>query len=556
MPGPVIQGHAKVEEDCRRCHVPFDRAAQNGLCLECHKETAADVRGQQGFHGRLEPQPCRACHTEHKGRDARIAPLDPGAFDHSRTDFALHGAHAEGRVACRSCHVAGKKYREAPAQCIACHAKDDAHKGRLGRACGDCHGEASWKETRFDHTKTRFPLRGSHQPLKCESCHKHERYRETPTTCVGCHRQDDRHKGRFGDKCESCHGERAWNALHFNHDVHTRYALRGRHRAAKCESCHTGHLYRDKLQSACIACHAKDDRHRGSLGNACATCHTEASWKVGAFDHARTRFPLRGKHAPLECRSCHRSAVFKEAPSACIGCHRKDDKHRGTLGEACASCHTERSWKETSFDHGRTRFALAGRHARAKCESCHRDADFRRTPSQCNACHAKEDVHAGQQGNRCDSCHDARAWKGARFDHGRARFALVGRHLTVQCKGCHATQRFKDAPGACVACHARADVHKKRLGPRCDGCHNARSWAAWDYSHTRQTRFPLDGAHRRLDCYACHRRPVEGRPLLATSCASCHGADDVHSGAFGRQCEACHVTASFKQIRPNAGRRK
>jgi hypothetical protein len=487
MPGPVIQGHAKVEDDCRSCHVPFDRGAQNGLCLACHKETAADLRQQQGLHGRLAPQPCRSCHTEHKGRDARIAPLDPAAFDHAQTDFALRGAHARQPLECRSCHAAGKKYREAPTQCIGCHARDDAHKGRLGRACADCHGEASWKDTRFDHGKTRFALHGRHAALKCESCHKGERYRGVPTACAGCH--------------------------------------------------------------------SKDDRHRGSLGNACGNCHTEASWKVAAFDHARTRFPLRGKHAPLECRSCHRSAVYKEAPSACIGCHRKDDKHRGTLGEACASCHTERSWKETTFDHSRARFPLAGRHARARCESCHRDADFRRTPSQCTACHAKEDVHAGQQGARCDSCHDARAWKGARFEHAQARFALVGRHLTVACKSCHATQRFKDAPGECVACHARKDVHKKRLGPRCDGCHNARSWAAWDYNHGRQTRFALDGAHRRLDCYACHRRPVEGRPLLATSCASCHGADDVHSGAFGRRCEACHVTASFRQIRQKPGRK-
>jgi hypothetical protein len=41
-PGNVIEGHAKVEGDCQKCHVRFDRAAQDGLCLDCHKEVGRD----------------------------------------------------------------------------------------------------------------------------------------------------------------------------------------------------------------------------------------------------------------------------------------------------------------------------------------------------------------------------------------------------------------------------------------------------------------------------------------------------------------------------------
>jgi hypothetical protein len=552
-PGPVIEGHAKVEHECRNCHVPFNRGAQNGLCLACHKNVAMDVHAHTGLHGRMQPQPCRACHTDHRGRSARIASFEPRTFDHGQTDFPLRGAHASTRIECSSCHAAGRKFREAPGQCVDCHAKQDVHKGRLGRKCADCHGETDWKQARFDHSRTRFPLSGRHAPLKCASCHKNDRFQETPTACVACHRKDDKHKARFGEKCETCHVDREWSALRFNHDIDTRYALKGRHRALKCESCHVGSLYRDKLQPDCIACHRKDDKHRGTLGAFCGDCHNERGWKETRFDHAKTRFPLRGKHAAVTCVSCHKSAVFKDAPGTCIGCHRKDDKHKGALGEACASCHTERNWKETRFDHAKTAFPLLGGHARAKCESCHRDPDYKRTPKDCYGCHRKDDAHEGQEGTRCESCHDAATWKKARFDHGRTRFPLLGRHLLVNCSSCHASKRYKDAKSDCVACHARADVHKRRLGPLCESCHNARSWKSWDFDHDRQTRFRLDGAHRRLDCHACHRQPVDKRATLPTSCASCHAGDDVHDGSFGKQCDKCHVSSTWKQVKQRIG---
>ena len=98
------------------------------------------------------------CHTDHKGREMNIAPLDEKVLDHARTDFALRGAHA--KVPCKSCHVPGKKHRDAPAGCVECHRADDKHRGSLGAACADCHGEANWKEARYDHARTRFALTG------------------------------------------------------------------------------------------------------------------------------------------------------------------------------------------------------------------------------------------------------------------------------------------------------------------------------------------------------------------------------------------------------------
>jgi len=552
MPGKVIAGHAKLESECTNCHVRFERTAQDRLCLDCHKDVAADVKRKEGYHGRIKLEPCRTCHTDHKGRDFNIVPLDENKFDHNLTDFPLRTGQLNPKMTCRSCHAPKTKFRDAPALCVSCHKKDDVHKGTLGAACADCHSEKNWKEARFDHDKTRFPLVGKHIPVPCKDCHRNNVFKNTPLACNACHKKDDKHKGQFGEKCESCHTAKAWPDITFNHDTDTKYPLRGKHKQTKCESCHTGHLYQDKLQTACNACHKKDDVHKGSLGPQCDNCHTERNWKEARFDHSKTRFPLLGKHADVECKACHKSGVFKEAPMACIGCHKKDDKHKGTLGELCGDCHTERNWKESKFNHDKTRFPLLGKHRATKCEDCHKDQNFKQTPNDCYSCHKKDDKHEGQLSQKCERCHGEQDWKKANFNHAYTDFPLLGKHLVVECKGCHASQRYKDAKTDCFACHEKDDIHKHRLGQQCEGCHNARNWKAWDFNHDTKTRFKLDGAHKKLNCYACHMRPTD-KATLPMACVSCHAADDIHEGGFGKQCEKCHYTSSFKEIKPRLG---
>ena len=557
-PGKLIQGHVKWEDDCKQCHVKFDRAAQNGLCMDCHKEVRADVRNKTGFHGKNKPQDCHDCHTEHKGRDARIVVLDPKQFDHALTNYALLGKHQKAE--CVKCHVAGKKYRSAAHQCSACHKKDDVHKGDLGAKCESCHKESSWKEAKFDHDTARFALTGKHVDVKCAECHKNTAYRETPRSCFGCHQKIDEqkgHKGQFGEKCDTCHGTKLWKSLHFNHDTDTKYALRGKHSSTKCTDCHTGKLYLAvKLSRECDTCHSKDDKHKESLGKDCASCHNEKNWKESPkFDHAASKCPLLGKHIKTECKECHKSAMFKEAPSDCLTCHKKDDKHKGTLGENCALCHSEKAWKDTQgrFAHDKTKFVLRNAHAKAtvKCEACHKDlSSFRKTPIECFSCHQKDDKHEGQQGKSCEKCHTDRDWKVPGFDHGLTRFPLLGKHVPVACAKCHTTARFKDAKTACVACHAKDDKHKKGLGPDCGQCHNARTWKDWKFDHDRLTKFILDGKHKTTACGLCHIRPTESQVAATSSeCFSCHAKDDVHQAGFGRRCQQCHLTSSFKSLK-------
>jgi hypothetical protein len=557
-PGPLIRGHAKVEGDCKNCHVRFDRAAQDGLCIACHKDTGRDLREKTGFHGRSKPQACRTCHTDHRGADARIAEFDRKSFDHRITDYALHGKHET--VDCGKCHTEGRKYRDAPSDCLACHRKDDVHKGSLGAKCADCHVEQSWKEARFDHSTARFPLTGKHADAKCATCHKTTNYKEAPMTCIGCHRKDDKHKARYGEKCETCHGTSNWTGITFKHDTDTTFALRGKHRETRCDSCHTGVLYRDKAGTACIDCHRKDDKHTGTLGTDCVACHTERNWRdTPKFDHDRSKFPLRGGHVKVECTSCHKSTRYKEAPSDCVACHRKDDKHEGTLGTGCADCHTDRDWKATRFDHARTRFALRLGHAvpPLKCSNCHRDQkSYRPTAVDCFSCHRKDDKHEGQLGTRCEICHSDRSWKGAPFDHAKARFALTGAHVRVECSSCHKTARYRDAARDCIGCHLKDDKHKSRFGEKCESCHNARDWKLWFFDHKRQADYPIEGAHAKVRCEACHIKPAAKGQLAAPLdrvCRSCHRRDDVHDGAFGPRCDQCHSVTQWKQVTNRTG---
>lgn len=558
-PGEVIQGHVKIEHDCKQCHIKFNRKAQSDLCAGCHKEVGADVKAKTGFHGKLKPQACSVCHTDHKGRREQIASFDTKKFDHSQTDFLLKGKHKP--LECAKCHVTGKKYREAALQCDGCHRKDDTHKGSLGPKCADCHNETNWKEAIFDHGSTKFALEGKHADAKCADCHKANKYKDTPLACVSCHKKDDDsskgHKGRFGDKCDTCHGVKAWKPSTFNHDADTKYVLRGKHQTATCASCHKEHLYKVKLSNDCFACHAKDDKHKESLGKDCVSCHSERSWKEPArFDHDKSSFPLYGKHAKAECKECHKSAMFKEAPRACIGCHKKDDKHNATLGDKCADCHGETDWKNTKgrFAHDQTRFKLRNAHAESKlkCNACHKDLhSYRNTPMDCLSCHKKDDKHEGQAGVACESCHNDSSWKVAKFDHALTKFPLTGRHVVTKCKDCHETARFKDAAKECYACHKKEDKHKLKLGERCENCHNTRAWKLWDFNHDKRTKYVLDGAHKKISCESCHQQPApKGKDAapLGSSCMSCHQSTDVHDGQFGARCEQCHVTESWKKF--------
>ena len=144
------------------------------------------------------------------------------------------------------------------------------------------------------------------------------------------------------------------------------------------------------------------------------------------------QYPLRGRHITTKCESCHKGSLYKDKTSTdCNACHKKDDKHKGQFTEKCERCHTERDWKVLLFEHDHdTQYPLTGKHRTTKCESCHTGQLYKaKTPTDCNACHKKDDIHKGRFNEQCQRCHTERNWKALLFDHDRdTAYPLLGKH--------------------------------------------------------------------------------------------------------------------------------
>ena len=383
--------HARVA--CMSCHTGQRWAGTPAACVSCHAKDDAH-RGSRGTN-------CASCHRTSTWRDAD--------FDHDSTGFPLVGGHAA--AACAGCHGPGNANKHPTRACFGCHAKDDTHKGVNGTNCASCHNSASWSRVAFDHDRlTKFPLRGAHRGIGCQSCHKRPAKEvKLETRCYACHAEDDDHNGGNGEDCGRCHTESSWSKVNFNHDTMTDFPLKGKHAQARCEACHTRPPSEMSISSQCGTCHRDDDAHQGKLGANCGSCHNASDWKADVrFDHALTRFPLLGKHAGLECSACHAEKTFAAKGTACASCH-EDQHHKGTLGQpaACASCHNSNDWKVWTFDHdAKTDFPLEGQHKGLICSACHtRPGDPADQGSQCVDCHRRDDIHRGGFGDDCARCH-------------------------------------------------------------------------------------------------------------------------------------------------------
>jgi len=387
---------------CNDCHEPDRRHRDTPHdCLSCHE---AD-----NPHGQTLGTECGDCHTPNDWLEVD--------FDHDATGYPLIGKH-QG-PACLDCH-ADNTFTNTPTTCFDCHADDDAHEGRSGNECGNCHSPLGWNDTRFDHNRdTQFMLDGKHAEQSCDACHSPDPFADQLSTgCVSCHLEDDNHEGLLGEQCESCHATSAWTDVRFDHAIDTGHALNGAHADIECSACHVEPAFEVAPATDCHACHAEDDAHDGTMGTSCDDCHNESSWEEDVlFDHGLTRFPLLGKHEETECSECHESHSFRDAPERCVDCHRDNDAHDGRFGASCGLCHNPVEWQQWVFDHDRqTAFALEGAHRNAACESCHRRplADQARLGHYCADCHRPDDIHDGEFGPDCARCHTADSFRDVR----------------------------------------------------------------------------------------------------------------------------------------------
>ncbi len=496
--------------------------------------------------------------------------------------------------------------------CGSCHRRDQPHRfdRKHNMKCERCHTEISWKPRKrsmaFDHNKksdAEFPQEGAHKEVTCRKCHPKNEFNlrfKTPGNCRNCHKST--HKGHLFDtkRCDWCHSpkQRQFKQFQFDHAARTRFKLSGAHGKVECYNCHTKERAKVKPQRACVTCHAKDNKHKdrfNAFGNPprCETCHNEGSFKgKKKFNHGKnTKFRLTGKHARTECRGCHRGSspdqferFNKTIPGGrlCKGCHQHKNVHpndeytdlpkskapigsNGKKMPTCLDCHVNAGSIEVRRDneyfrsiHGRKgTWPLTNNHADVACAKCHENDEFKDTPSECaTRCH-EDSLHEGRLGDECSRCHQPGIWKAVRFDHVEdSTWPLLGLHETVpKCVDCHPghpqSKKYKGIPTNCAGegCHAKDDVHRKRLGDKCEQCHLETGENIFD--HNAQSEFKLDGAHLTTQCSDCHPSiTFKPRPTDCFGGGVCHAEPEVHKGQFGTVCDECHNTTTFKNIKP------
>ena len=219
----------------------------------------------------------------------------------------------------------------------------------------------------------------------------------------------------------------------------------------------------------------------------------------------------------------------------------------------CTQCHT-----------------IGSKIAEQKCLACHKDLNARIS--------AKKGYHVSVavKGKECITCHsdhhglkfDMIRFDQKTFDHKLTGYELKGGHKISDCKQCHkpdniASATLKKKPDTflgldtkCLSCHE--DYHQKSLSSDCASCHNFTKFKPASLFNHAKTEFPLAGAHKTVDCASCHkvelRNGKEFQKFAVASfknCNSCH--NDVHKGAFGNQCKACHTEESFHKIAAGPG---
>jgi hypothetical protein len=347
-------------------------------CADCHKGRSS--KGNTSFAG-LKPN-CNAagqCHEDslHEGTLGKKCMFchvsgtwDALNFDHDKPfpadakgevkEFPLKGEHKKNK--CESCHPT-RKFTEAKTTCAAegCHADDDAHKGRLGKKCEQCHLETG--DNLFNHnTMAKFRLDGKHLTVRCSDCHPSVTFKPRPATCFGCHPEPTVHKGQYGTLCEQCHTTRTWEDIKPLHDVGD-FSLKGSHNNLACERCHRDNRPLAGSGNLCINCHRQDDIHNNSLSPRCGECHTQWSFAPARFDHGRVGCNLTGLHRTVACFDCHKNGNFTALSPQCVGCHADDDKRAVNIaGEphgghnTCANCHNPNSWRTGGMVNGPAAF--------------------------------------------------------------------------------------------------------------------------------------------------------------------------------------------------------
>lgn len=192
---PLRGLHASV--DCQKCHTSgsMTQPLKSELCSDCHKDIHLGQFAKRPDGGR-----CEVCHDEQG-----FIPALYGIREHQQSGFQLIGSHIATQ--CRACHKLKKSRSGEPirqfvfsdTRCETCH--QDIHVGQFSKiipvkSCEICHQPTEWPDLQFNHdADSRFPLKGAHQNVQCNECHKLYKLQDT---VIRLYRPID-------PACETCH---------------------------------------------------------------------------------------------------------------------------------------------------------------------------------------------------------------------------------------------------------------------------------------------------------------------------------------------------------------
>jgi len=569
---------------CTDCHVNNNYNITKTTCISCHQTDYNQAQSPVPHAG--FPTTCEQCHDTVQWTD--------GKFDHSQTGFTLTGMHTVPPRACADCHK-NNNYNLTSTACYSCHQTDYQNTNNpnhvaqgFATTCELCHSTSAWQPATFDHSKSAFPLTGSHTvpPRQCTDCHINNNYNITNTTCISCHQTDFDHAKSpvphtgFPTTCEMCHDTVQWTDGKFDHSQ-TGFPLTGSHQVPPraCIDCHINNNY-NITNTTCISCHQTDYQnaktpvpHTG-FPTTCQQCHDTIQWSDGKFDHSQTGWPLTGSHMvpPRVCTDCHVNNNYNITVTTCISCHQTDFQNAKTpvphtgFPTTCEQCHDTVQWSDGKFDHSQTGWPLTGSHTvppRA-CTDCHINNNYNITVTTCISCHqtdyqnAKSPVlHTGFP-TTCEECHDTIQWSDGKFDHAQTGWPLTGSHQVPPriCTDCHVNNNYNITNTTCYSCHqtdyqnAKSPVPHTGFPTTCDQCHDTIQWSDGKFDHS-QTGFPLTGSHTvpPRACTDCHIN--NNYNITVTTCISCHQTDfqgaknPVDHTGFPTTCEMCHDTVQW-----------
>ena len=454
--------------------------------------------------------------------------------------------------------------------------------------CAQCHNSGTWTfsaTSKFRHESTGFGLEGQHKIIQCKACHTDLAFKKTSSACITCHQ--DMHNQTVGNDCARCHNTQSWVVENIAkmHDK-TSFPLVGVHKTVNCTECHKADskIRFNPIGQTCVDCHNKDFKNAKSpnhvklnISTDCASCHNTVTpqWNTTKFANHDAVYPLTGAHAAIaqDCKKCHTTSNYADAPRECAGCHaanfkaaKNPDHVKLNLSTDCASCHsTNPGWAPAKFTVHDAIYPLTGAHKAIAntCNACHKGGVYNNTPTECMACHQANYAKTTNPNHKelniatdCASCHSTNpGWSPAKYLPHQNFFPLTGAHSNVSCKECHKNGIFKNTPKDCYSCHS--ENYKKSSNPNhvtlalstdCISCHTTvPGWRPSTFNHNQF--YPLTGGHATVanDCAKCHTN--SSTKNTPKECAACHTAnfqsaknpDHVLAG-FSKDCASCHST--------------